>query len=424
MNRIILIGNGFDLAHEMKTSYRDFLNYYWSNIAKEISGKRGRFENDDVTISFLYQDEFKGGYIDILKKIERNSERITINNRFLKVLTERNYIHNWVDVEAEYYRLLKEIITKKNKYAGNETYTIDKLNKELNDIKCELVDYLISEELKPEVFNSERIKNIRVSIFNNIFELIDYDNQSEETFSEIISPVLDSLIVKYNNRHLYNQSLNEHELKLCESIFDSDQPIMTFKNILRSNKELLYQMFKSQPDNILLLNFNYTNTHDFYIKSEDVEKYSNSNVSSINIHGSLYKQSENPIIFGFGDELDKEYKVIENLEDNRYLENIKSINYLEANNYKRLLQYIESDYYEVYIFGHSCGNSDRTLLNTLFEHDNCASIKVFYHQREDGSDNYSDIVRNISRNFSDKAKMRDRVVNKTMCEPLVGIKNN
>ncbi|MFB0946475.1 MAG: hypothetical protein QMB24_10075, partial [Spirosomataceae bacterium] len=59
------------------------------------------------------------------------------------------------------------------------------------------------------------------------------------------------------------------------------------------------------------------------------------------------------------------------------------------------------------------------LLNTLFEHDNCASIKPFYHQRDDGTDNYSDIVRNISRNFNNKIKMRDRVVNKTYCSPLL-----
>lgn len=28
MNRIILIGNGFDLAHGMKTSYKDFILSY------------------------------------------------------------------------------------------------------------------------------------------------------------------------------------------------------------------------------------------------------------------------------------------------------------------------------------------------------------------------------------------------------------
>lgn len=68
--------------------------------------------------------------------------------------------------------------------------------------------------------------------------------------------------------------------------------------------------------------------------------------------------------------------------------------------------------------GHSCGNSDRTLLNTLFEHKNCVSIKPYYYQKEDGSDNYMEIVQNICRNFTDMKLMRDRVVNKTLCEPL------
>ena len=29
MNRIVLIGNGFDLAHGLKTSYADFIDWYW-----------------------------------------------------------------------------------------------------------------------------------------------------------------------------------------------------------------------------------------------------------------------------------------------------------------------------------------------------------------------------------------------------------
>ena len=73
--------------------------------------------------------------------------------------------------------------------------------------------------------------------------------------------------------------------------------------------------------------------------------------------------------------------------------------------------------------GHSCGNSDRTLLNTIFEHKNCISIKPYYHKRKkDGKDNYLDIVQNISRNFTDMKLMRDRVVNKTYCEPLPQVK--
>ena len=139
------------------------------------------------------------------------------------------------------------------------------------------------------------------------------------------------------------------------------------------------------------------------------------------IHGTL--ADKNSIIFGYGDELDKNYHALKETNENEYLKNMKSVRYLESENYRKLLEFIDSDSFQIYIMGHSCGNSDRTLLNTLFEHDNCVSIKPFYYQIDENSDNYLDIVQNISRNFTDMRKMRDRVVNKTYCEPLPQSKN-
>jgi hypothetical protein len=83
-----------------------------------------------------------------------------------------------------------------------------------------------------------------------------------------------------------------------------------------------------------------------------------------------------------------------------------------------MLNFIKLDKYQVYIMGHSCGISDKTLLNTLFEHENCLSIKVFYHDRGDGTDNHNDIVSNISRNFTKKELFRERIVPKEDSEPL------
>ena len=91
---------------------------------------------------------------------------------------------------------------------------------------------------------------------------------------------------------------------------------------------------------------------------------------------------------------------------------------MESDNYRKVLEFIEADTFQIIIMGHSCGNSDRTLLNTLFEHRNCVSIKPYYHIKEDKTDNYLDIVQNISRNFNDMKLMRDRAVNKTYCETL------
>lgn len=37
MNRIILIGNGFDLAHGLPTSYGNFIEWYWRKWRRNLS---------------------------------------------------------------------------------------------------------------------------------------------------------------------------------------------------------------------------------------------------------------------------------------------------------------------------------------------------------------------------------------------------
>lgn len=41
MNRLVIIGNGFDLAHGLPTRYEDFINWYWDKrvelLSKEVS---------------------------------------------------------------------------------------------------------------------------------------------------------------------------------------------------------------------------------------------------------------------------------------------------------------------------------------------------------------------------------------------------
>ena len=184
-------------------------------------------------------------------------------------------------------------------------------------------------------------------------------------------------------------------------------PIQLKEIEIARQKEFL--MSDCSISNIMLLNFNYTNTPLRYIEgpSNDVLNY---------IHGHIEKPQS--VIFGYGDELDENYNKLKEQNNNECLRHMKSINYLESNNYRKMLEFIESAPFQVCIMGHSCGRSDRTLLNTLFEHRNCVSIKPYYHQKPDGTDNYIELVQNISRNFTDMKLMRDRVVNKTYTEPL------
>ena len=61
---------------------------------------------------------------------------------------------------------------------------------------------------------------------------------------------------------------------------------------------------------------------------------------------------------------------------------------------------------------------DRVLLKTVFEHSNCDSIRIFYHQREDKSTDYSVKTQEISRHFTSKSDFRKKIINFTECESL------
>lgn len=51
MNRIILIGNGFDLAHGLPTRYEDFINWYWERWGRILSQSNKRNEADVFCLS-------------------------------------------------------------------------------------------------------------------------------------------------------------------------------------------------------------------------------------------------------------------------------------------------------------------------------------------------------------------------------------
>ncbi len=440
MNRIVLIGNGFDLAHGLPTKYEDFINDFWksfltscfqqdtyfhSGIYKEewihLAAPEGRVLSDFFPeirslLYFLETNKTVIDYKDFRQRINYLNEKelpngegvfFKICNPFLLHLLEsisRN--RNWVDIENEYYKFLCNKFDATGHYDGYDE--VEKLNEDFEYVKRKLKDYLIKILDKEPPKKSNEILSIIFSQFIlKEFTAVgkEYFVESEsgkikreidnisDPFSDEMSPKTNPLIEGYKETLNYvgNRGLKESLLS----------------DLIKEEKAKAY--FDLKPQNILFLNFNYTDTDKLYI---DVD---NDNSEIIHIHGELANPS-NPIIFGYGDELEDNYKKLENLQDNNYLENIKSIKYLETDNYKRILDFINSDKYQIIILGHSCGNSDRTLLNTLFEHENCVSIKPYYYQYEENGvkkDNYSDIVRNISRCFTDKRSMRDKVVNKT-----------
>ena len=349
-NRIILIGNGFDMAHKLKTSYKNFIDNFWATqfeiVKKNIfednyrdNSKWTVTENSDNSILIESDCFILKVFADseIFANIDEFRRSIVIKNKFLEAIEQDLNIYNWVDIEQLYFNKLVEC---KNNYLNNkenyENYPIEKLNKDFDYIRKQLEEYLSG------------IKK----------EHIDKD-------------------------------------------FEVNTDI----------KDIIYNSLDKENGRLLFLNFNYTDTEGYY-----ADKSECSNIKKIHIHGELNNKS-NPMIFGYGDEIDKDSAEIENLNNNDFLTNVKSVRYSKSKNYQDLKEWIDEigeEKYEIFVFGHSCGNSDRTLLNMLFEESGkCGekqSIKIFYHKKNETENNFDEVSTNIYRNFEKKVKFRERIV--------------
>lgn len=401
INRLIIIGNGFDLAHGMKTRYKDFVTWYVKQrIGKRIgnrSSKKTKDElmsiiqpKDDVEMLLRYYEELTPK--QNLDKVKQYGYEVKLSPFFEEIIKEIED-KNWVDIECAYYEYLRDICNKPELSKKEVSEKIDELNEEMKCITSELAKYLRKQD--------EGYKN----------------TNDAEMILEIIRPLRSQEMAvsaeKYWNEFVVQRKQREQEEK---KKFGYSYNL--HYSSLKYKSDDGTDVYKLYPEKVFLLSFNYTR----YIESKFRNKLPTMLVNAFDgdqivhhIHGDL--KDENSIIFGYGDDSDEMYKKLLDKNDNRFLENDKTVKYLGSARYRNFFGFIESAPFQVCIMGHSCGISDRTLLSTIFQHENCVSIKPYFYKNGDNND-YYEIIKNISRCFDDKKLMRDRVVNKDYCEPL------
>lgn len=143
MNRLVLIGNGFDLAHGLKTSYKDFICWYWEQRVRGFFGNLTSVSKDPLCRFEIYQTNtitcwnafafqcqelyHKKQYNEIIQSIfVQPSQYKVIMSSFFTNIIKIVKTKGWVDIENEYYDLLK-------KYALEEDgeSKVDELNEQL-----------------------------------------------------------------------------------------------------------------------------------------------------------------------------------------------------------------------------------------------------------------------------------------------------
>ncbi|CAA0227798.1 AbiH family protein [Tenacibaculum maritimum] len=372
-NAIILIGNGFDLAHNMKTSYNDFAEWYvkeyiynrlfeatksYTNLNDEFlkssfitglqnifnggsfpnnySDRSVRFNLDTLGRMLLLSNRNDENFKDtILKFLLENINIVSeiIKNDYLGRLYSNSYI-NWFDIENSYFFELKKILSEEGviSFDSPNKKTVIKLNKEFSEIKYALQEYLKTIKIE----TNEKIK----AFFENNFIGKEYIN-----------------IVNFNYTNTINQYLNSFEYSI-----------------------------KVYDDTKIYTNINY-------------------------IHGRLDKE----IIFGYGDDDSEDYKTMKQTGKDEYLKHFKTFAYLEDHNYRDLINLLDSvEDYEVYVLGHSLSLTDKTLLFEILNQKKCLNIHLFKRADiESEKDKIQDIKKlhfNISRILNNDKDSRVKII--------------
>jgi len=368
MNRLILIGNGFDLAHNMKTKYSDFIFTYVRNCFL-AARQKGAYQDDLIWVK---QRHANG---------RRTIEEYTDLQDFLFFTTTGD-----VDMKSVPDETLDKNLHKH--YAKDYLFTI----------KSQFFDHLLH---NCREYNWVDIEN---EYYSHLKTMLHSTNQVEEELDQLNRSF--TVIIRELECFLHRQvpsAVKEEYCKIFTEPINGDDIVTAHLN------------GSYQPAHSLILNFNYTQTVQRYFADARLPLYSTP-ITINHIHGEINNE-HNPLIFGFGDELDEDYKKIETDNRKGFLNFIKSFWYFKTSNYHDLIRFIDSDMFQVYILGHSCGLSDRTMLNMIFEHNNCKSIKIFYHG-DHLSNNFTALTQEISRHFNDKGAMRKKIVPLNKCRAM------
>ena len=153
MNRIILIGNGFDLAHGLPTRYEDFINWYWERRLVAFALNYSKIDTSDRLCTFKMLVENAMTWSDVFNQwkyrygaqngakfmkeaIIEDKEKFQIEcSAFFGNICKSIETKGWVDIENEYYNMLCLCMNDMQK-------DVAELNKDFHVLKALLIEYL------------------------------------------------------------------------------------------------------------------------------------------------------------------------------------------------------------------------------------------------------------------------------------------
>lgn len=363
--KIILLGNGFDLAHGLPTTYTNFLDFM-----KKIDPSYNKKYNISLNpeIERLINDPSKEISINKIKQL-------CADNIWLTYFYERNYLYpNWCDFESEIEYITKNLeAIKKELETMREAYS-SKFHSypSFNFLKLSIKNFFLSYICKTDLPKYNHIHFLRdripdyanLTLGNNTFDIDKMINNYRSTSSfDSNTDVPFELLVDFILQQL-NSFTKCFELYLSNFITELNvQKISFISNLVDSFS-------------LKILNFNYTNTIAIYKQ-----------LGSLNIcyiHGKACNDDNNNLVLGINE--------TENNIDPMFTRFRKYFQRFEKNckyNYRDWIKDIKhniisdplplgSTKHNLYIIGHSLTLNDKNILNELITLPETTTT-IYYH---------------------------------------------
>lgn len=427
--KIVIIGNGFDLRHFLPTKYSHLITLLREIEVLDFDAV------SDINFENLFENLFKEKDEWFYKKINEYYEtsniifdknelksiqdRVKTNNwfQYLKSV-EDNKIETWIDFETEIERVLKFILTYFDKTSnGNYKYPV---YGEFKDGSYFYFPYYESENF---------ISNKLQTNILNFFKLFEIDNQNG--------------IVGINNDYVLNIE-NEVQYYREKFFFDFvynslEQFGGIFNDYIEKIVNVFYENFKEEKkENFIKLNndflfdkiskvycFNYTKTYLKLYKYKDTIKEVVRNLPRENkfkgiefLHGkSIENWNDNvenlEIVLGVND-IDPLLKNHKLFQFTKYFQKLhKNTDYLfldeQIQNIENGLVYHE---FEFYFWGHSLDVSDKEYIEDIFKivKNTRSRIKIFYHSISGKADQLKNLLNIIDKNIIESMMKRDTLL--------------
>lgn len=354
---ILVLGNGFDLHHNLKTKYSDYIEFM-AQLKKKNEMCANSNKNGVMSLDDLKEDQSKLRSQCLQTYIDKGFSEETVrkvwtmsNNNFVQYFMLYNAeVKGWIDFEV----LIKNITTD-----------IEKIMNKIDDINVEGED-----KHKHGIIGNVR-EILLARSFSKIFEI-------DERNGIYIKKELANYLVGINRKAVIKILHKEFD-DLCDCLW------LYLKDIEPHCREIKSEFTYQQIENIgadAVITFNYTDTY---------KRYGISSENAIHVHGSL---EENNIVLGFDDDNERELQYV---YFKKYMQCILKRTPI-LNQYNFSVKVLGEggtnahDYEDpiMHFFGHSLDLTDREKLKYLFNI--AARIKIYYYDEDDHEEKIEKVI--------------------------------